>query len=190
MRPYIVLIMVIILVTGCMQTETPINDTEAEEYAVYSALIEERFDDFVIVIKDHTACDRAAREDLNGRLQWVYEAMPAAQQETFDDFLAKNGQSYPLKNLFNVRGKVILVSEEKLRKIFEGEFGWLEFYVRYPFSQGIMTLSRVGFNEEMDQALIYTGNQSGSLSGAGYYVLLTKEEGVWTIQDSIIVWIS
>ncbi len=190
MRQYTMLIMVIILVIGCMQEETPINDTEAEAYAVYSALIGERFDEFVIVIKDHTAYDRAAREDLSGRLQWVKETMPAAQQETLNDFLANNEQSYPLKDFFDIRGTVILISEEKLRKIFQGEFDWLEFYVYYPFSQGIMTLSRVGFNAEMDQALVYTGNQSGSLSGAGYYVLLTKEEGNWTIQDDTIVWVS
>ena len=190
MRQYIVLFMVIILVTGCIQQEIPTDDSEAEEYAVYSALIDERFDEILIVIKDYTAYDRIAGEDLSGRLQWVYETMPAAQQETFDDFLAKNGQSYPLKNLFNIGSKVTLVSEEKVRGIFQGEFDWLEFYVRYPFSQGIMTLSRVGFNAEMDQALVYIGNQSGGLSGAGYYVLLTKEEGAWTIQDNIIVWIS
>ncbi len=46
---------------------------------------------------------------------------------------------------------------------------------RYPNSQGTMTLSRVGFNRNIKQALVYVGNQEGFLAGAGYYVLLVKK---------------
>jgi hypothetical protein len=42
----------------------------------------------------------------------------------------------------------------------------------------------------MDQALVYAGNQSHWLAGAGYFYLLSKKDGVWVIQADTMVWIS
>ena len=53
-----------------------------------------------------------------------------------------------------------------------------------------MTLSRVGFNQDQTQALVYIGNQEGPLSGAGYIVLLNKQFGNWELKQKIMVWIS
>jgi hypothetical protein len=190
MRKYIVVVLVTMFITGCIHANKPINDIEAEEYAVYSAIINDRFETLVIVVEDHTVCVSFPGKELSETLQGIYQDMPATQQETFDDFLVKNEQSYPLNHCFNIRGRVFLVSREKLGRIFESDYGWLIFYMRYPFSQGIAAVSRVGFNEDMDQALIYFKNSSGSLSGAGYYMLLTKKEGVWYIEDERMIWIS
>jgi len=61
---------------------------------------------------------------------------------------------------------------------------------RYPNSQGTMTLSGVGFNRNINQALVYVGNPEGFLAGAGYYVLLVKEKGTWVIKQKLMTWIS
>ncbi|MGD2247906.1 MAG: hypothetical protein PVF58_05830 [Candidatus Methanofastidiosia archaeon] len=190
MRKYIVVILATILIAGCINANDSIHDIEAEEYAVYSAIINERFETFIIVVEDHTVCRSFPGSKLSDTLESIYQDMPAANKEIFDDFLVKNEQSYPLDHCFHIRGKVFLVSREKLRNIFESDYGWLIFYMRYPFSQGIAGVSRVGFNKDMDQALVYFKNSRGSLSGAGYYMLLTKKEGVWYIEDERMIWIS
>ncbi|MBU7026127.1 MAG: hypothetical protein HXS48_04220 [Theionarchaea archaeon] len=186
------LVLLLVLFTGCIsQADNPVQSvSETEEYAVYTALIKERYTGWVIVIKDHTSSGRSPSEDLSKMLQRAQQEMSGVEQETLDDFLAKNGQSHPLGDYFNIKTRIVLISDEERKKIFGESFGWIKFYVRYPLSDGILTFSRVGFNDEMDQALAYIGHSKGWLEGIGYYVLLTKENGVWTIQDKMVLWIS
>jgi len=39
------------------------------------------------------------------------------------------------------------------------------------------------------QILVYLANEAEDSIGAGYYVLLTKEDGIWTIQSWINQWV-
>ena len=181
---------IIIIIFAGNSDEQMLSDSEAEEYQVYSALIEEQFFEKVIVIRDHTFCEIFPETNLDETLQALQEHMPAIEQEVLEDFLTKNEQEYPLGRSFKTNSIIIFISDEKIEEIFQGTFYWLEFYIRYPLSQGIMGLSRVGFNSEMNQALVYMENASGSLSGEGLYILLVKENGVWIIQDRRLVWIS
>ena len=51
-------------------------------------------------------------------------------------------------------------------------------------------ISQVGFNETLDQALVYVGTMSHWLAGAGYYVLLNKVNGAWIVDQQVMTWIS
>jgi len=177
----------------------PERDTAAEEYAVYDALISDwdliaTFHSFeeveVVVIEDHTSAELFFGGGIEEILERIKEGMPLTEQETLDDFLKKNEQPHRLEDLFDLPVTVVLLSNEEFKEIFQNGSGWEDFYKKYPRSQGIMMLSRVGFNSKMDQALVYVGNQSHWLSGAGYYVLLTKAYGFWTVQSEMMVWIS
>lgn len=185
---------------ACGYTPEDLGALDAEEYQVYNALIVKGFDLIascfksfgeinLIVIDDHTETDSGFSGDLEEMLQWVSEQMPALDSETINDFKLKNAQSYPLSSNFDLPVKVLLFSEEEMKEIFD-DGGWSEFYRRYPLAQGIMSVSRVGFNSTKDQALVYVGSSCDWLYGAGYYVLLTKENGVWVIQDEVMTWIS
>lgn len=173
---------------GINSAESVICASETEEYAVYNAVIKEMLLGNFIVVIDYTSSGF-------GGTMWEGDAylrgrFPLVEGATAEDFLSKNEQSYPLKNGFDVRAITVLISEEELEEIFQGTFRWSEYYARYPFSRGFIELSRVGFDSEMDQALVYVGNYRGSLSGAGYYVLLIKEGDRWIIQDMSLLWIS
>jgi len=48
----------------------------------------------------------------------------------------------------------------------------------------------VGFNNNLDMALVYVGNQSGGLAGAGYYFLMAKENNTWKVIREDMAWIS
>jgi len=51
---------------------------------------------------------------------------------------------------------------------------WGERYRRFPGSQGVLTLSRVGFKAEGTQALFYFSNRWGGQCRAGGYVVREK----------------
>ena len=55
---------------------------------------------------------------------------------------------------------------------------------------GRVTLSRVGFNQNMGQALLYVEIHCGVLCGSGNYLLLVKKNKVWTIQEEYRTWVS
>ena len=178
--------------------ESKLNVLREVEYAVYKAFIDtglrlfpirHRYDEIqLIVIIDHTyGCE--PDEDLNEVLEWVGQKMPLTERETLDNFQLRNAKSHPLGDYFNLTVEVVLVSIEETREMFQKGNGWEEFYVTYPFSQGIMILSRVGFNTEMNQALLYVGNATDDNIGAGYYILFTKENDVWTLQSWARSWI-
>jgi hypothetical protein len=84
----------------------------------------------------------------------------------------------------------ILLSQPELAEI-SSQGNWHEvLQERYPGSNGYLIFSRVGFNRTLDQAVVYVGEVAGPLMGAGYYYLLEKETGKWTIKAETMVWIS
>jgi hypothetical protein len=179
-------------------TSVPAGPT-ALEYEIYSMLVDlrsivgtgyPRGNAKLVVIQGRTSTrdlDRLGKrafEELSKRL-------PGLSRETFDEFVARNKQHYPLRNRFHVKVKCAFISEKELDSIFdEGGGWWPEFYRRYPESQGILTLSRVGFNRAKDQALVCVGDDWGNLAGAGYCVLVVRKKAAWRVRGTVGLWVS
>lgn len=86
---------------------------------------------------------------------------------------------------------MVLIGDAEIDELFGGEIdGWETFYARYPGSQGIMGLSRVGFSADGTQALLYLGNQWHWLAGRGYVWLLSRVGGGWVVERGVMIWIS
>jgi hypothetical protein len=170
---------------------TPTLDTKAEEYVVYVVLLAATYpSDLTIVIRDHTSTSyESPDEGLKKTLDYIKKQMPTIAADTLENFEAINQQEYPLVHSF-AGYHCVLVSDNEMKEIFSTDEGWDKFYKLYPHSQGHMTLSRVGFNRDMNQALVYVGNVSDLTVDAGYYVLLQKINGHWYIQNQVNTWIS
>jgi hypothetical protein len=63
--------------------------------------------------------------------------------------------------------------------------GWRAYYRKYPSSPGFIMLSRVGFNRQMTEAVVYVERACGSLCADGLFKLLEKEGDRWYIRNSI-----
>lgn len=68
-----------------------------------------------------------------------------------------------------------------------------------PIPQGVgyETFSRVGFNANLDQALVYMESEEEMVVGTyvsglgqGYYYLMKKVNGFWTIDQEVLIWTS
>ncbi len=167
-------------------------DRQSDECAVYNALIKDMYVDArtkLIAIIDHTAHDSLGPEKEK-TLEHVARNLTGIQKQTLDDFVVQNQRSYALTCSFNFGIEYKLINREAMTRFFGEGNRWNEFYTKYPDSQGRMGLSRVGFNQERTQALVYVGNQRHFLVGAGYCVLLVKENGIWAIKDKVMIWIS
>ena len=67
---------------------------------------------------------------------------------------------------------------------------WGEYYRRFPGSQGVLTLSREGFNAERTQALFYFSNRCGGLYHAVSYVVMEKRGSDSVISKEIEIFVS
>jgi hypothetical protein len=160
---------------------------DADEYAVYSSLIEAKFiNDTVkmIVIESRTSDYVPSAGTLGKRLEGLKQRMPAVDQETLDDYVAKAKVSEALGRSFQLSVKYLLISRKSLDALFRRSprYGWESFYKKYPDSGGFLVLSGVGFNQQRDQALIYVSSMRQSLSSDGSYMLMRKENGTWVLK--------
>ena len=159
-----------------------------DEYLVYSTLIEEMAGNAeLIVIRDSTRLDFA--DDVSETVEQIRESTLDVGEDVLGAFRVKAAHPLQLENRFSFTGTIVLMSQEEFDSIFTDGGLWDGFYERYPKSNGIMTFSWVGFNPQLDEALVYIGIQSHFKDGAGYYVFLEKLRDGWAIGETTMAWV-
>lgn len=162
-------------------------DIEKEEQAVYSFFVGggERT---VLILQD-TSADISAN-DPQKSLDYIRSGLPNLSDEALDNFVQRNQQSGPLAPGMELDVDYILLSTEELSEITR-QSNWGEVITqKYPGSYGYTMFSRVGFNNTLDQAVIYVGSMAAPLMGSGFYYLMEKENGDWVIKEQVMAWIS
>jgi hypothetical protein len=153
----------------------------SEQYAVYSAYLEseiaENFHDYgsgsgiVMLIQDKTTVARVAVR----RLTRLKRDAPTLEDATLMNFVAHNVVPQTLTKRFRLPVHYELLPEEQLVK--PGS------YASY------VTVSQVGFNQDLSEALFYTEHICG-LCGGGGYVLMERRFGKWKVKAFLSTWVS
>lgn len=160
-------------------------DLDREEQAIYAVLLSD-YDRPSIVLSQTTD----SGFEFTGETSQP-EGLPDLSEELWENYLVRNDRSYPLSTEMEIGREYTLLDDEEMSDIFNNyEDGWDEFYRRYPDSPGITTFSKVGFNPDRTEALVYMGAQFHYLAGSGNLIRLEKQDGVWKIMDEIMLWIS
>ena len=167
-------------------TITPPPEIEAEEYAVYSAMIQQNPIGYnlgsSVLIREQTV---SGLDTFERTLENVHP-LPARLVESYQ---SRNAALYTLEPNLDVDLDYALMPEEEFEKIFLGEGSvWARFQERYPEASGVVIFSRVGFGANEDEALVLMGYRCGDLCGAGGLYLLVKEDGNWKVQEELMVW--
>jgi hypothetical protein len=186
----------LILLAACSARPTPVPTTSAdqidvEEQAVYAALFKKMYTASAFVIMGTTTTGPTGVDNTDQTLNYFLQNTHAVDQATVDSFRTRNEAGHPILADMDLGASYVLLSQAQRNQIFgQNQSGWEVFYANYPDTPGITTLSRVGFNATFDQALVYLGTQSNWLAGAGYYILLKKAAGAWTVDQQVMTWIS
>ena len=162
-------------------------DIEKEEQAIYSFFVGggER----TMLILQDTSADISAN-DPQKSLDYIRSGLPSLSDEALDNFVQRNQQSGPLAPDMELDVDYILLSTEELSEITR-QSNWGEVITqKYPGSYGYTMFSRVGFNNSLDQAIIYVGQMAAPLMGSGFYYLMEKKNGEWVIKEQVMAWIS
>jgi hypothetical protein len=168
------------------------SEVSSEEYAVYSTLITEEYvtDKVKLVVIANPTSGGNRSKDM---ADYFLQQLSPLSQATYDDYLERNSKPYTLSNSFTLKEKYVLVEYREVEKLFDNpdlDEAWKEFYRRFPASNGYIVLSRVGFNHEKDQALVYMAWMCKSLCGEGKLMLMSKRDGKWKVEKHYTVWVS
>ncbi|HKS30416.1 MAG TPA: hypothetical protein VJS44_21500 [Pyrinomonadaceae bacterium] len=181
-------------------------EIEEEEYAVYSVMIndalkegreqEKRKDaaERVLIINDNPSLWQGfVADESKTFFEELKNSSPELEPETLNDLQIKGKETQRLERKFSLNIKYIIVKDEEIEALFKDNVmgGWEAFHRKYPKSSGILSLSRVGFNSDKTQAIVYKGWSCGGLCGGGGYILLKKKKGVWVVGPGIgPTWVS
>jgi hypothetical protein len=165
----------------------------AEEYEIYSMVLEESFSSSIIVLEQQT--DTSIDLTKNSYyLSALEEDNPDMDASLINNYDLQNDSSYCFDNDFDSVGmQVILISSSEIQYIFSGNDinkNWQNFYKEYENSSGIVNFTRIGFNENHTQSVLEIGVQYASLGGEGSIIYLEKIEESWIIKNRILTWIS
>jgi hypothetical protein len=185
----------ILAACGARPTSTPDQgtiDIETEEQAIYTAVFEELYGEpQMYVIMSDTAVSIQGVEGMDAALETIGAQMTGVDEETAASFRDRNEASFPVPANMDLDLPYVLLTSTEMDQIFDiNTSSWDVFYTRYPNSPGITTISRIGFNTDYTQALVYTGTMSHWLAGAGFYIFLEKSSGEWLVMTKVMAWIS
>jgi hypothetical protein len=161
-------------------------DLEKEEQAVYSFFFGSNPGTVVILQDTSTNISSDAPQQS---IDYIKSGLPGVSKETLNNYLARNRQPSQLSPDMQLGVNYVLLSTDGLSTIMKQANGWDAFYAKYSHS-GYTQFSRVGFNQTLDQAVIYVGGMAGPLMGSGFYYLMEKKDGQWVIKEQVMAWIS
>ena len=190
------LLALILSAAACTARLTPLPTPAADqisrqEQAVYTFLLSKLYQHKEYVIMADTATSLTGVDHTAQTLDYVLQNMHAVAPATLNSFRSRNASSQTLRADMQLGGHYTLLSQAGKNRIFsQNQSGWDIFYNRFPQAPGLTTFSRVGFDLPLDQALVYMGTQSNWLAGSGYYILLKKVNGTWSIDQQVLIWIS
>ncbi len=191
-----VFVFLAVVLAACTGKPTPAptpsaDQIDAEEQAVYAALLQGLYSASSYVIMDTTATGPGGVEYMASTRDRIVQDMRGVDPKTADSFRVRNEAAYPVRPDMDLGSAYVLLSQAEMSQIFsQNQDGWQVFYGQHPDAPGITTISRVGFNATLDQALVYVGTMSHWLAGGGYYVLLKKVNGAWIVDQQVMTWIS
>jgi hypothetical protein len=185
------LVLSILLLCSCSPglskaTVTPPPGIEAEEYAVYSALVRQNPIGYDLgssfVVRENTRADL----DMFERTLENVHKLPSS---LVDSYRSRNAASYTLGPNLDIEQDYVLMPQEDFDQLFLRKGArWTDFEAKYPGASGFILFSRVGFNADGDEALADMGFRCGDLCGAGGLYVLVREDGSWKVQETLMTW--
>lgn len=139
------------------------------DYVIYSVVLDSvKLLDKKLVLMDSTQFESTVSFNNN----YYKTNLPEAEDETFNNYISRNQTNVKLEKI------------EGVNSVYYSE-------VENPFQNGtIVSLSKVGYNENKTQAILTIGITYAPLAGYGSLFLLKFENGKWKVVGSIMTWIS
>ncbi len=161
----------------------PINGTEEDEVSVIRSCLRHReHNPGQVYDLQHELSD----ELVAGVVSHLVINLESCDHETILNFAIKNSSPIYSKSIVQQLGELRFFTREDdlaiLNATKQGCDSFDVFDEMFPGSRGVVTFSRVGFNQAVDEAIICYGNRGGM------YMLMRKKNNKWEIDERIVAW--
>jgi len=181
--------------TGALEIgNRPIGAALSAECEVQSAILEQFYlssHEHKIIVLDTAKIRLGPDETVESIAAFAQANLSTSiSDHLLTDYIQKNKNPELLCNLNQISSSYIMQDRLKLNDVLGETGSWDQLVTQYPQVTNIVAFSHVGFNEKMNQALVYTDAQGNFGSGQGLFFVLESRDESWIIIDSIVVWIS
>jgi len=137
-------------------------------------------DSITLVLRD-TPLYLSLLDDYNN-LKINYKKL---EKQTFNNFIQRRNQKIEKLDFINIWSDIIIIDNKQI-------LDKHEFLLKHPnWNLWILEFSKIGFNEQRNQALVYYGFETEARTGGGVYIILKKKRnGKWKIKKKIPSWAS
>lgn len=175
---------------GCRHSPAEVTDAEYRVLSAYTAgeLLSAENVRQIVIFNETVGGDEIPEGlvDLNN-----VPGLKTAHSQVYHAFLNASLHPSSFHRSFTLPVPYQIVASSELHSIFEtpGDI-WGRYYEKYPNSNGLVHLSRVGFSPDGNQAAFYFSNHCGGLCGGGHFVIMEKVNSTWKVLQDVEVWVS
>ncbi len=179
---YIVLLSLLLAIYSCTEDSSPVNSEEDNineiEYSVYSSTL-----NYLNTIGDYSYIllrDSTVGADVSVLYDDIQANFDSIEIETIDDYQLRNSEIVKLQNIDSLSLQFTFISDSITIT------NWRD---NFPDAKLIISISRVGFNSDRNQALLYYAEYLDLFAASGYLVFLEKSD-TWVVKKLLMLWIS
>jgi len=153
-----------------------------------------------VLVEDHYSGGVFARDSTSDAASlsyfrsWARDSVPDLPRDAVEDFTAVAKDTARVVPFTSKRQHVRFLSDSTIGDYFSRNNrqtrGWIGFRAAFPNGGGITSVSRVGLSRDGRGAVVYAGQQSDWLDGAGFIYVLRADAGSWTIYKRLMLWVS
>ena len=203
-RDYLLVAAFLLTTTALVYSqETSRGEPTDEEYRVYDAVLADKFTgggtDFgslsdgrrLVILKELIVGEKLTHQN------YMWERL-SPSDEASSNFNSVRTQVGKLGRKFRTSSDYVLLPQETLDSFFRKPDGlqemeydsWKKFYEAFPESKGYIAFSRAGFDKEKTNAVVYLQHSCGSACASGYFITLRKVAGSWSVERTVMIWVS
>ena len=162
------------------QLESPSQLTELE-YEIYSLILNRDFKSSDLTIYQKTSINNKDNPDNIIKSDDFINI----EDSTIESYYNLNSKEYVLDNQISFdNGKISMISSSDYDYFFKEQNdnqNWINFYKYFPNSFGLIQFSRIGFNNDLTQAIVNYKRSDKNGNGTFNIYYLTKTDENWEI---------
>jgi hypothetical protein len=186
-----------LLVTACAHPTTRLPASQSSDFEVYAAVLDSMFAPRAqskysrIALVESTEVFK--RENTRALIESLVAVQGVDSTAARDlAFKSYEPQSLQAVTRLRLRMPVLLLGRSSLASLprEDPDKYWSEFYRRFPGTNGLISVSGIGYSADGNLGVLMVDMGCGGLCGSGYIVVVRREHGEWHIAHIQNTWIS
>ena len=186
----------ILVIAGAFVTADAQNKflrQDKEDIQIYNAALEHGIpsQSKKILILEDSLIDSFSNNDEN--LAENLSKETGVSPKCFKEWSLRNKESTSVKFKISSELDISFLSAYDIDTLFAGDTAkknWEQFYSLYEDYDGFIAISRIGYNDTRNEAVLLMEHHCGASCGTGKFISLKKSINKWDVQSTLTMWLA